>query len=85
MGSGMATCWGLDVSTLGADVSTLEVGATIPGKCTLGDCTAIFGLGTLGGGGVGGMRVFGVGGMRALRHFPRSLIFGLGRGGTVVN
>ena len=74
MGSGTSACWGGDVSTIGFDVSTLGVGAATSGKCTLGDCTAVFGLCTLGGGGVRGMQLFCVGGMQYLRRFPRSII-----------
>ena len=81
----MAAWWGWYVSTVGAYVSPLGVSAAIPSNCTIGDCAAVIGLDTLGYGGVRDMRVFGVGGMRALHHFPRSLIFGLGSGGTVVN
>ena len=73
----MSACWGWDVSALGADVSTLGIGAAASVNFTLGDCEDVVGLCTLGGGGVGGMR--------ALRFFPRSLTFGLGRGVTVFN
>ena len=85
MGSGMSDFWGWDVSTLGADVATLGFGTATAGKCTLRDCVVFVGLCTLGGGGVRGMQVFGVSGMQALRRFLRSLIFGLGCSGTVVN
>ena len=76
---------GSDVSTLVSDASTLIFGAATTVKCTFVECAAVVGLWTLGGGGVGGMQVFGVGGMRSLRRFLCSLIFGLVRGGTVVN
>ena len=76
-GYGKYACWGWYVSTLGVDESILGVGAAAPVKCTLGDCAAGVGLGTLGGGGVGGMRV--------LFRCMRSLIFSLGSGDTVVN
>ena len=68
-----------------AYVSTPGVGADTPGKCTVEDCKAVVKLVTLGGVSVGGMQVFGVGGMQSLIRFPRYLIFGLGRGKTEVN
>ena len=80
----MAAGWGWGVSTIGTDISILGVGATTPVKLTLGDCAAVIILGTLGGSGVGGIQLFGVGGMQALHRFPQSLIFGFGRGITVV-
>ena len=85
MGSGMSVCWGWDVSTLGDYFSALVGVAATAVKCTLGDCASVVGLCTLRGGGVRGMQLFGVGGMRTLRYFPQSLIFGFGRGSTVVN
>ena len=81
----MSICLGWYVYTLGSDVSTLGVSADTPEECTLGYCTAVIGLLTLGGGGVGVMRVFDVGGIQSLHRYPRYLIFGLGSGSTVVN
>ena len=77
--------WGLDVYTPVAYVSAIVVGADTPENYTLGDYAAIVGLWTFGGGGVGGVWVYGVGSMQYLYRFTRSLIFSLGRGGTVVN
>ena len=69
MGLGASACWGSDIFTLGADLSTLGVSPVASGKRTLGYCTAAAGLCTLGGGVVGSMRDFGI--------FPRFTIFGV--------
>ena len=78
-GSGIAACWCWDVSTLGAYFSTLGVGTATPGRSPLGYYVSVVGMGTLGGGVVGGIQVLVVRGTQVLRRFTRVFFIGYRR------